>query len=194
MNSAERYWSPINSRFGRFAAWVDGEGRLLRLHLTDEGAPVVEPLAQKSRKKLGHVQQQVDEYAAGKRRTFDLELCPEGPAFSQLVWRALADIGFGQTISYAGLARRVGHPHAARAVGAAMGKNPIALILPCHRVIGSNGRLVGYGGGLALKRKLLEHEARIAGTKLDLLGGSGDPSPAPASRTKKNRPQGCTAQ
>ena len=92
---------------------------------------------------------------------------PEGPDFNKLVWKALLDIPFGTTTSYGAIARKIGHPNAARAVGAANGANPIALIVPCHRVIGSDGSLTGYGGGLPLKRKLLEHEARVAGTRFD---------------------------
>ena len=79
------------------------------------------------------------------------------------------DIPFGTTTSYGAVAKRIGYPKAARAVGAAHGANPIALIVPCHRVIGSDGSLTGYGGGLPLKRKLLEHEARVAGVKFDLF-------------------------
>ena len=94
---------------------------------------------------------------------------PEGPEFDKKVWKALLDIPFGTTTSYGAVAKRIGHPTAARAVGAANGANPIALIVPCHRVIGADGSLTGYGGGLPLKRKLLEHEARVCGTRLDLV-------------------------
>lgn len=85
------------------------------------------------------------------------------------MWKALLDIPFGRTTSYGAIAKTIGHPAAARAVGAANGANPISLIVPCHRVIGSDGSLTGYGGGLPLKRKLLEHEARVAGTRFDLF-------------------------
>jgi methylated-DNA-[protein]-cysteine S-methyltransferase len=112
----------------------------------------------------------VNEYSAGKRRSFDLELAMEGPEFDRKVWKALLDIPFGATTSYGAVAKAIGHPTAARAVGAANGANPIALVVPCHRVIGADGSLTGYGGGLPLKRKLLEHEARVCGTRLDLFG------------------------
>ncbi len=170
MTHTQHYWSPIKSPFGTFAAWVDGEGRLLRFFLSARGAERVDSAAQRDERRLGEVQQQVDEYAAGKRRTFDLELAAEGPEFNKLVWTALLDIPFGETTTYGALARRIGHPQSARAVGAANGANPIGLIVPCHRVIGSDGSLTGYAGGLPLKRRLLEHEAHVCGVRLDLFG------------------------
>ena len=166
----KRYWHPIESPFQTFAAWVDEEGRLLRFHLRATGAAKVDPQAEKNEKKLAEVQRQVTQYASGKRQIFDLELAPEGPDFNRRVWTALLDIPFGATTSYGALAKKIGHPDAARAVGAANGANPIAIIVPCHRVIGSDGSLTGYAGGLPLKRKLLEHEARVAGTRFDLFG------------------------
>src|ERR1700744_4379699 len=165
MKTGKRYWANIESRFGNFAAWVDGEGRLLRFNLRDKGAAHVDPLAEKNEKALRGVQKQVSEYEAGKRQDFDFELEPEGPDFHQKVWRALVKIPFGTTTSYGALAKKLGAPNASRAVGRANGANPIALIVPCHRVIGSNGTLTGFGGGLPLKRALLEHEARVAGTR-----------------------------
>jgi methylated-DNA-[protein]-cysteine S-methyltransferase len=102
---------------------------------------------------------QIDAYFAHELRQFSLPLQPSGTDFQRRVWFALADIGYGETQSYRQLAERVGNPKACRAVGLANGRNPIPLILPCHRVIGSNGSLTGYGGGLDLKRWLLEHEA-----------------------------------
>jgi methylated-DNA-[protein]-cysteine S-methyltransferase len=101
---------------------------------------------------------QLDEYFAGERQTFELALDPHGTPFQRKVWFALADIPYGQTISYAELARRVGSPRAFRAVGQANGKNPLAIILPCHRVITSVGTIGGYGGGLPMKRELLALE------------------------------------
>jgi methylated-DNA-[protein]-cysteine S-methyltransferase len=169
MTNGKRYWALIKSRFGTFAAWVDDEGRLLRFHLRAKGAEKVDPQAERNEKKLAHVQRQVDEYDAGKRREFDLELAPEGPEFHQQVWDALLEIPYGETTSYGALAKKLGVPGAARAVGVANAQNPIGLIVPCHRVIGSDGSLTGYGGGLPLKRALLEHEARVAGRPLDLF-------------------------
>jgi methylated-DNA-[protein]-cysteine S-methyltransferase len=101
---------------------------------------------------------QVDAYFAGRLTDFSLPLAPAGTDFQRRVWLALADIPFGKTESYGELARRVGNPKACRAVGLANGRNPIPLVLPCHRVIGANGSLTGYGGGLELKKRLLDHE------------------------------------
>ena len=104
------------------------------------------------------VVRQLDEYFAGRRKVFDLDLSPEGTEFQRRVWERLLEIPYGETISYGTLALRVGNPNASRAVGLANGRNPIAIIIPCHRVIGSNGTLTGYGGGLPTKQKLLELE------------------------------------
>ena len=98
------------------------------------------------------------EYLVGKRRTFDLPLKPQGTPFQQKVWSALADIPYGQTITYGELARRVGCPKGSRAVGQANHRNPLPIFLPCHRVVGANGALTGYGGGLELKEWLLRLE------------------------------------
>jgi methylated-DNA-[protein]-cysteine S-methyltransferase len=166
----KRYWSLIETPFQKMAAWVDEDGRLLRFNLRAAGAVTVDPEAENNSRKLAAVQCQVTEYAQGRRREFDIELAPEGPDFDRKVWKALLEIPFGTTTSYGKIAKRIGHPTAARAVGAANGANPIALVVPCHRVIGADGSLTGYGGGLPLKRKLLEHEARVCGTKLDLFG------------------------
>lgn len=104
---------------------------------------------------------QLDAYFAGERRDFDLLLAPGGTEFQRQVWRQLARIPHGETISYAELARRVGRPTAWRAVGAANGRNPLPIVLPCHRVVGSDGRLTGYAGGLAAKRQLLTLEGAL---------------------------------
>jgi len=108
----------------------------------------------------------LDEYFEGRRRDFrDLTLRPTGTAFQRLVWDALLEIPFGCTEGYGALARRIGRPGAARAVGLANHENPIAIVIPCHRVIGADGRLTGYGGGLPAKRWLLAHEG-VAGLPL----------------------------
>ena len=103
---------------------------------------------------------QLQAYFAGELRDFELPLAAEGTPFQQRVWRALCDIPYGETISYGELARRIGQPTASRAVGLANGQNPISIVVPCHRVIGANGSLTGYGGGLARKRWLLAHESK----------------------------------
>ena len=101
---------------------------------------------------------QLDAYFAGELRAFDLPLAAVGTPFQKIVWRALLDIPFGATESYGALAKRIGHDGAARAVGLANGHNPIGIIVPCHRVIGADGSLTGYGGGLERKEWLLKHE------------------------------------
>jgi methylated-DNA-[protein]-cysteine S-methyltransferase len=104
--------------------------------------------------------EQLELYFAGKLENFDLALSPDGTAFQIDVWKRLCDIPYGETISYGELAKRIGNAKASRAVGLANGSNPIPIIIPCHRVIGSNGKLTGYGGGLPIKEKLLALERR----------------------------------
>ncbi len=109
---------------------------------------------------------ELEEYFRGERRAFDVPLRAEGTPFQRKVWQALAEIPYGERISYAELARRVGSPKAVRAVGAANGANPLPIIVPCHRVIASDGGLSGFGGGVENKRRLLEHEQGVAGFRL----------------------------
>jgi len=116
---------------------------------------------------LERVSAQLDEYFAGRRETFDAPLAPEGTDFQRQVWAVLRTIPFGVTWSYAQVARKLGRPKAVRAVGAANGSNPISIVIPCHRVIGADGSLTGYGGGLPRKRWLLAHEK----TELPLTHG-----------------------
>jgi methylated-DNA-[protein]-cysteine S-methyltransferase len=116
------------------------------------------------------VARQLDEYFAGERRTFDLELdLPSGTAFQRSVWDELRRIPFGETISYGELAARIGRPDRVRAVGATVGRTPIPIIIPCHRVIGADGSLTGYGGGLHRKAALLGLEARVTAGQLTLV-------------------------
>jgi methylated-DNA-[protein]-cysteine S-methyltransferase len=109
---------------------------------------------------------QLKEYFAGKRREFDLPLRMEGTEFQQRVWRELTKIPFGETRSYGQLAKRIGNPNGSRAVGLANGRNPIAIIVPCHRVIGADGSLTGFGGGLDRKEWLLTHEGQPVTSEL----------------------------
>lgn len=113
------------------------------------------------------VMQQLDDYFAGKLKTFDLPLAPKGTDFQQQVWRALLEIPYGETWSYGQLAKHIGRPKASRAVGAANGINPIPVIVPCHRVIGSNGKLTGFGGGVETKAFLLELESGAVAPQLN---------------------------
>lgn len=108
---------------------------------------------------LNDAAKQLTDYLAGKRKDFELPLSPEGTEFQKAVWEALLTIPYGETRTYKQIAEQIGNPKACRAVGMANNKNPISIIVPCHRVIGSNGKLVGYGGGLEVKKKLLELES-----------------------------------
>lgn len=110
---------------------------------------------------LREAERQLREYFAGKRRSFDLPLAPKGTPFQREVWQALASIPYGSTSSYGELAARVGRPSASRAVGAANGRNPLPIVLPCHRVIGADGSLTGFGGGLPTKQFLLKLEGAL---------------------------------
>ncbi len=169
----------IDSPVGALHAAFDEEGRLSELGFRPSGRRVMEssslpvfessrgtrtmsPVASRSSKtrRLEDLKTQLSEYFAGSRRQFDLELAPRGTPFQSAVWRELLTIPYGHTISYADLARRIGKESAVRAVGSANGANPIPVIIPCHRVIGSNGTLTGYGGGIERKQWLLALEGR----------------------------------
>ena len=118
-----------------------------------------EPGWQKSSRELRAISQQLKEYFAGERTWFDLKLAPEGTEFQRQVWKALRGIPYGKTISYGELAGKIDNPKAVRAVGGANGKNPIPIVIPCHRVIGADGSLTGFGGGLDTKVALLALES-----------------------------------
>lgn len=109
---------------------------------------------------------ELEAYIQGNLTQFTISLDLQGTAFQERVWLELCNISYGDTISYINLAKRLGDPKAVRAVGTANGKNPIAILVPCHRVIGQDGSLTGYAGGLDMKRWLLEHEARVSGRSL----------------------------
>jgi methylated-DNA-[protein]-cysteine S-methyltransferase len=142
----------IPSPVGPLALTVDDDGALTRIGF---GAGDVSDDA-----RFDRVVTQLTEYFAGRRTDFDLDLRPDGgSSFERRVWAALLEIPYGETASYSEIAARIGHPGKARAVGRANGRNPIAIVCPCHRVIGSDGSLTGYGGGLENKRTLLDLEA-----------------------------------
>ena len=169
------YWHEMASPVGSLLLVGDGtylkhihfqsgpHRRLPRVEWVEERAPF-EP-----------VLNQLNEYFAGERRSFDLPLAPEGTAFQRAVWRALLVIPYGETLSYGELACRIGNPRASRAVGLANGANPLPIVVPCHRVIGADGSLTGFGGGLAIKQRLLRLESARApdaargGRQLQLL-------------------------
>jgi methylated-DNA-[protein]-cysteine S-methyltransferase len=149
-------WTTVTSPLGELLLTARG-GELTGLFMPAERR---EPPAGAERDDdaFAAVRQQLEEYFAGQRRVFDLPLAPPGTDFQRRVWDELRRIGYGETISYAELAARSGRPTAIRAAGAANGANPISILIPCHRVIGSHGALTGYSGGLAAKRLLLDLE------------------------------------
>jgi methylated-DNA-[protein]-cysteine S-methyltransferase len=128
------------------------------VYLPDQAVPAATASPDNASHVLENAAVQLAEYFAGKRLTFDLPLAAVGTEFQQVVWRALTTIPFGETWTYGALATAIDRPTATRAVGAANGKNPLSIIVPCHRVIGSSGELTGYAGGMAAKKWLLEHE------------------------------------
>lgn len=156
-----RFATPL----GPMLAAVDDAGRLLRLDFAgrdgdaDDTAPSVSSDAAAPGDGCGEVVRQVEEFFAGRRTAFDLPLAPEGTEFQQRVWAALREIPYGETVGYGELADRIGRPGAARAVGRANATNPIAVVVPCHRVVGADGRLTGYAGGVDRKARLLALEA-----------------------------------
>ncbi|HEX4152678.1 MAG TPA: methylated-DNA--[protein]-cysteine S-methyltransferase [Steroidobacteraceae bacterium] len=156
MNSYTYLDSPI----GKLLLSTDGEALTgIHMHLADGPAPEMRDWAcDADAGVLPKAARQLEEYFAGKRREFDLPTRPSGTTFQRLVWRQLMDIGYGETWSYGKLAQRIGNPNASRAVGLANGRNPLPVLVPCHRVIGADGSLTGYGGGLERKRWLLAHE------------------------------------
>ena len=149
-----KYWDTMESRVGTLTIICDEEA------ITGLEFLVKEPLEgiKKRTPLLERAVLQLEEYMDGKRRSFDLPLKPEGTEFQKKVWNALLDIPYGETRSYKDIAVAIGNPKACRAVGMANNRNPISIIIPCHRVIGANGSLVGYGGGLPIKIELLNLE------------------------------------
>ena len=140
---------------------VADDAGLRRIDFVNGRNPVrSDPHWRESAEYLGETVRQLRAYFAGELEAFDLPLAPQGTPFQLAVWKRLCEIPYGETISYGELARRVGNPNASRAVGLANGSNPIPIVIPCHRVIGSNGKLTGYGGGLPIKEKLLALERR----------------------------------
>lgn len=135
-------------------------GFLTGVYFEDHGSPVLQD-PRESPEAFHHVTTQLTEYFAGTRRAFDLPLRPAGTDFQRRVWNALLEIPFGATESYGDLADRLGDRKASRAVGLANGKNPISIIIPCHRVLGADGSLTGYGGGVDRKLWLLRHEGAL---------------------------------
>jgi methylated-DNA-[protein]-cysteine S-methyltransferase len=157
------YWHELDSPVGRLLLAGDGES-LIQVGFQSGPRPLRPPggwIADPAPFRAAMAQ--LAEYFAGKRRRFELAVAPRGTEFQRRVWRALGEIPYGRTVSYGELARGIGRPGASRAVGLANGANPLPIIVPCHRVIGADGSLTGFGGGLPIKRRLLALEGGAAG-------------------------------
>ena len=154
----ETYWSTYESPVGALTLVARG-GRLRGVRFPGESHGMGAELCQPD--EFANVTRQLDEYFAGQRREFDIAVELEGSDFQRAVWAQLREVPFGTTVSYGELAKRIGleQPDAARDIGTAVGRTPVPIVVPCHRVIGANGDLVGYGGGLERKRTLLELES-----------------------------------
>jgi methylated-DNA-[protein]-cysteine S-methyltransferase len=157
-----RYWYEIDSPVGRLFLAGDAAA-LTRVHFQSPGSRLrADPAWRYDGAAFATVSAELEEYFAGTRRAFSVGVALEGTDFQRKVWQALQAIPYGTTISYGELARRIGRPESARAVGLANGANPVPIIVPCHRVIGADGSLTGFGGGLDTKRTLLELEGASA--------------------------------
>ena len=152
-------YSTFDGPFGDLILTMRGESLVGLYFPVGKDSRAIDGRWRRSDRPFSKVRKQLSEYFAGRRQTFDLDLSMPGTDFQQAVWAELRRIPYGETIAYAELARRVGNPAASRAVGSANGRNPIPIIVPCHRVIASGGKLGGFGGGLDTKKWLLAHEA-----------------------------------
>ena len=160
------YYRQLETRIGGLGLLVDPEGKVVRVQFLRRGETasatlaLLHPQAElvEDGERTAELARQLEQYLAGERESFELELAPEGSEVQQEVWRQLLAIPRGETRSYGEIAKAIGRPGAARAVGRANATNPIPIIVPCHRVIGSDGSLTGFGGGLPMKKKLLRLE------------------------------------
>jgi O-6-methylguanine DNA methyltransferase len=148
----------VASERGLFYVFLPASGRGMTGVLLRKTFPGVRLV--KDEVRLAEPIRQIREYFTGRRKAFSVRLDLQGTEFQKKVWNALAEVPYGKTESYAGIARRIRNPHAARAVGAACGANPIPILIPCHRIVGRDGSLTGFAGGLRMKEKLLELEKR----------------------------------
>jgi methylated-DNA-[protein]-cysteine S-methyltransferase len=168
LNSTPLLYTRIPSPIGELLLVGDGCA-LHRLHMMDAPRPAsISTDWRQEPEAFAEPQRQLEQYFTGRRETFELPLSMQGTPFQRSVWSALCEIGYGQTASYGEIARRVGQPGAARAVGITNARNPVAIVVPCHRVIGANGTLTGYGGGLQRKRYLLDLERAASQPSLSL--------------------------
>ena len=152
--------SYVDSPLGPLLLTGDGEG-LTGLYTDQHGRKPTE-LGERVDEEFAEARTQLEEYFAGKRDDFDLPLAAPGTAFQRAVWQALRQIPYGRTMTYREVAEQVGNPKAVRAVGSANSRNPISIVVPCHRVVGSDGKLIGYAGGFSAKKWLLDHELATA--------------------------------
>lgn len=160
------FTSTMPSPVGPLRLYASDSG-LTAIYLENhKGAPTLDASESENHPVLAEARLQLAEYFAGERVSFDVPLAASGTPFQLRVWAALREIPLGSTWSYSDLARHIGCPGAARAVGAANGRNPLSIIVPCHRVVGANGTLTGYAGGVDAKRWLLAHEQRVRGSGL----------------------------
>ncbi|HEV3130958.1 MAG TPA: methylated-DNA--[protein]-cysteine S-methyltransferase [Acidimicrobiales bacterium] len=151
---------------------TSSDGALSGLYFTDRRhSPRLDPSWTHDSAPFAEVRRQLDEYFEGRRTSFDQPLALRGSRFDRAVWTSLQSIPHGMTVSYGQIARRIGQPQAARAVGAANGRNPVSVIVPCHRVIGSDGKLGGYGWGVERKAWLLEHERAMSDGQTRFIAG-----------------------
>lgn len=157
------YVHAVASPIGELTLLSDGEALTGLYMASPRGAPNIDPAWRHEEAPFRSVAEQLAAYFAGERTEFDLPLSARGTEFQQRVWRALRTIPYGETRSYRDIATAIGAPKAMRAVGLANGRNPISIVVPCHRVVGADGSLTGYGGGLRNKQLLLDLEQRVAG-------------------------------
>jgi len=163
-------YSQVDSPVGPLTLVADGDD-LIGIYFENAALAANAPLATPppgwvhDERRLRPAAVQLAEYFAGQRTRFDLPLAPRGTSFQRTVWAALLAIPYGETTSYGELARTIGRPTASRAVGAANGRNPLSIVIPCHRVIGADGSMTGYGGEISRKRILLDLEARVRGIR-----------------------------
>ncbi|HMK98490.1 MAG TPA: methylated-DNA--[protein]-cysteine S-methyltransferase [Acidimicrobiales bacterium] len=162
LSAADEWW-PVETPVGRLVLAGDDKAlHFLCLPQDQRRESFLTQVARRGRPtSVAKAEEQLQAYFAGELREFDLPLAPRGTPWQQNVWSTLTKIPFAETRSYGEVAREAGNPRASRAVGSANNRNPIALIIPCHRVIGADGSLTGYGGGLALKEQLLRHEREV---------------------------------
>jgi methylated-DNA-[protein]-cysteine S-methyltransferase len=161
MNDSTIYHDTYEGPQGSMLLVADGQGLCGVYFEGQKYFPVIDPAWKRNAQHapLRQARRELAEYFGGERKRFDITLAPRGTPFQQSVWKAIATVGFGKTMTYSDLAECAGHPRSARAAGTATGRNPLSIIVPCHRIVGSNGSLTGYAGGLERKRALLALES-----------------------------------